>query len=182
MTFKEKGDNPMKKFFAFLLSTCLIVTIFSANPVYAKNEGKPGCELLGPVCQEYSYYQARSTQKKIPYSVTTHMAKNNTGTTQSISVSATRTISFTGSARSSAEANLIAGSIGVSAEVGYGNTSSRTFQATTNVPPYTTYYCDTGSYLAKTTGSIVKVDHQCNKTYRNVNISLTTGQFAEWYK
>lgn len=172
----------MKKFFALLLSTCLIVTIFSANPVYAKNEGKPGCELLGPVCDEYSYYKARSTQKKIPYSVTTHMAKNNTGTTQSMSVSSTRTISFTGSVRSSAEANLIAGSIGVSAEVGYGYTSSRTVEATINVPPYTTYYCDMGSYLAKTTGNIVKVDRQCNITYRNVNISLTTGQFSKWYK
>lgn len=167
------------KFFRKIGLTTLLLLVFVfyfSNSAVASGE-----EVMRvPACPVSRYYSPSSTSRRIRFGMKTHEAKNNTSNTQSFTVSVSRTLTYTGSVSTSAEADLVLGTVGVSAETGYGRTTSETFSVTVVAGPYKTVVGEVGSYLTSTSGNIVSVDQYCNRTSKSVNVKATTGRCVEW--
>ncbi|MDD7542990.1 MAG: hypothetical protein PUK05_02090 [Peptoniphilaceae bacterium] len=168
----------MKSFRKIGLSMFLLFVFlfYSPDAVIASGEEV----MRAPACPVSRYYSPSSTSRRIRYGMQTHEAKNNTSTAQSFTVGVSRKLTYTGTVSTSAEANLIIGTVGVSAEIGYGRTTSENFTVKVEAGPYKTVVCEVGSYLASTSGNIVSVDQYCNRTSTPVSVSATTGRCVEW--
>ena len=169
----------MRKLNIILITAMLLIAVMP-SVVFAESEDE-GAQTKGPICQYTVAYNESDTSSG-PTGLQTHQAINETGTSQNMSVTYTRTKQFTGNVSVAAERELILWKIGGEVEVGYGQTESETLTATVTVPPYTMYYCKTGSLMTTTTGKIKYIYTDCSQSSKNVNLQFTTGKNVRWYE
>lgn len=161
----------------------MLLLVVTPNTAYANNNKSDEDPVAkGPACEYTVTYQETSTSRDKPYDLETHRATNQTSAAQNMTVSYSTTRTFTGNVSLSAERDVIMWKIGGKAEIGFGRTETKTFTATTNVPAYTTFYCEVGSLLTTTNGKLNYVNTDCTKSSKSVNLEFTTGRHVRWYE
>lgn len=169
----------MKRYCSLVLSMLLVFAVTGSCNVFAEDEDD--IELTGVACQySMSYIPTYlKTNQKVPSSTVT--GTNNTSVEQKQSFTQSRTVTFTGNVSVKAERDIITGTAGISAEVGYGvsTTSSYTVEL---APAHTTMYVEIGSMKTTTSGNIKTINTDCSTTKSSTKrLEYTSGPYATWY-
>lgn len=167
----------MKKVLSSIINIMLVVLLTSGSVVKAD-----GPIARAPTCQYSKSYIASTTSTNQPYSITTGYYENNTDTTQTAEISLTRSVTYTGTTKISAERELMVAKIGISAETSFGSTYTVSYKVSTAVPAYKTYYVDVGSVINSTSGYMKTINTDCSTTSKYVSIKYTSGPYVKWYK
>lgn len=170
----------MKKISLLALSLLLLFNTYNLNRVFADDE--ENIELTGVACQySMSYIPTYlKTNQKVPSS--TVIGTNNTSVEQKQSFKQSRTVTFTGNVSVKAERNIITGTAGISAEVGYGVSTTTSYTVELVVPAHTTMHVEIGSMKTTTSGNIKIINTDCSMTKSSTKrLEYTSGPYAIWY-
>lgn len=165
----------MRKLFTYFIALFIAIV-----PVYAEgNEGD--ATTYGVGCNASTAY-IQSTKNLGTTIDTTVTAKNSTATAQVISYTTQRTVMYTGNVSAKADRDVIVKKIGLSFEIGYGVTTTTGYTVSTNVPAYTTYYCDIGSSTVYSSGTLKYTYDDCSTSQKTAYLNYTYGPYAHWHK
>ncbi len=170
----------MKRYCSLVLSMLLVFAVTGSCNVFAEDEDD--IELTGVACQySMSYIPTYlKTNQKVPSSTVT--GTNNTSVEQKQSFTQSRTVTFTGNVSVKAERDIITGTAGISAEAGYGVSTTTSYTVELVVPAHTTMHVEIGSMKTTTSGNIKIINTDCSTTKSSTKrLEYTSGPYATWY-
>ncbi len=171
----------MKKYCSLVLSMLLVFVVTGSCNVFAQDEDD--IELTGVACQYSMSYIPTYLKTNQKYPSNTVTAINNSSVDQKQSITQSRIVTFTGNVGVKAERDIITGTAGISAEVGYGVSETKSHTVEVTVPAHTTIYVEIGSMKTTTSGNIKTINTDCSTTKSSTKrLEYTSGPYAIWYQ